>query len=166
MKKRNQGFYFVKTNAANIVFIYIFSLLAINYILNIKLLLNNFGDYSVVCITLFIIMIRILYRIIFFWLIKNIKEITNQDIYEQYTIMSDILSITLFGFEIALIFKGQGITWNFFFYLFFYQIASIKSQTNILDDIQIGLKICFRRLFPNQQLEQYSQIKKKLWLAK
>ena len=78
---------------------------------------------------------RILYRIILSLLIKNIHPIDNEDIYEKYILMSDILLMPLFTFEIGIMFKGQGITWNYYFYLFLNQIGSIKSQTNILYNI-------------------------------
>ena len=161
MKKKNQGWYFVKTSVAIITFIFTFCLLAVNYILNIKELLNDFGNYSDVYFALFITIMRILYRIILSLLIKNIHPIDNEDIYEKYILMSDILLMPLFTFEIGIMFKGQGITWNYYFYLFLNQISSIKLQTNILDNIQIRLKNCFRRLFGNQRLQQYSPIQSK-----
>ena len=161
MKKINKVWYFLKTSIAKIIFIFIFTSVTVNYVRNIKEILNNFGDSADVLFALYITIMRILYKLIFSRLVKNINQIDNEHIYEEYIITSDILWMPIFGFEIGIMFQGKEITWNYYFYLFLSQITSIKLQTNILENLRIRLYIFIGTLFRIKKLKQYSPIQNK-----
>ena len=161
MKKINRALNFLKTNIANIIFISFFSMMAVNYIRNIKEVLNDLGDYADLSFAIFITTIRILYKNIFNYLLKNFNQRDDEDINEKYIIMSDIFSMPIFGFEIGIMFRDTGTTWNYYFYLLLSQLNSIELQTSMLKDLYIKVKICFQRVLGKNLLAEYSQIEEK-----